>query len=197
MGEMARPFAFARLARVRACSPIFPLPLAPFSMPCAYHVSLCACACTSQFVTMTTKLGQRLPIADHFRRCHAYTADVDATLRKYETSLRNIYNGLVDAGRVTGHVTFGSWTGFLNAAGLVNLDVSEREGILCFVWSRMVVFDGQTYSGRVKESCLPFEGYARVAITAARAISPLISLPVLQVVAASPQPGGWVALWFM
>lgn len=108
---------------------------------------------------MNMKLAKMLPIPDHFRRCHAYSGSVDAMLRKYETSLRNMYNGLVDAGRVKDHVTFGAWNAFLVCAGIVNADISDREGMLCFVWSRMLVFDGQTWNGRVKESCMPFEGF--------------------------------------
>ena len=108
---------------------------------------------------MSNNLGSVLPTPDHFRRCHAYTGPVDAMLRKYETSIRNIFNGLIDAGTIMRHVSYPAYMAFLSASGLINVDISEREGTLCFCWSRMVVFDGQTFLGRIKESALPFEGF--------------------------------------
>lgn len=47
-------------------------------------------ACDRLMSTITMRLGPVLPPADHFRRCHAYTGGVDATLRKYALPLSRL-----------------------------------------------------------------------------------------------------------
>lgn len=42
---------------------------------------------------------------------------------------------------------------------LLNVDVSEREAILTYAWSRPAVIDSQSVGGRQKEARLPFEGF--------------------------------------
>ena len=46
----------------------------------------------------------------------------------------------------------------LKALCLIGRDFTERDAVLCFAWSRMLVVDGWTEAGRLKESGLPFEG---------------------------------------
>ena len=83
-------------------------------------------------------------------------------LQRHEASLRRIFDGLSVASRVKKHVTLATWLAFLRGAKLLSVDVSDREAVLCFGWSRMVVHDGQSMLGHVKETCLPFEGFEEV-----------------------------------
>ena len=111
-------------------------------------------------VEIASKLGSVLPIADDFRRYFCYTREVNDLLRSYEVSLRLIFDALAEASHVRkGHVSLDTWLAFLRGALIIGIDVSDREAILCFGWSRMVVHDNLSVGGKTKESCLPFEGF--------------------------------------
>ena len=46
----------------------------------------------------------------------------------------------------------------VRALDMIGADLTERDATLCFVWSRMLVVDGWTEAGHLRESDLPFEG---------------------------------------
>jgi hypothetical protein len=96
---------------------------------------------------------------DEFRREVAYTPELTAVLCKHESSLRLLFAQLC---LLSGHKLLCgllTWRRFLAAAGLSGTDLSLADGTLCFQWSIMCVVDGQTRGGRLKETCLPFEGW--------------------------------------
>jgi uncharacterized membrane protein YgcG len=126
-------------------------------------------------------LGRRLPIADDFRREVCYTGPVNGVLRKHEPSLRRLFDGLALVGKVRKHVPRSLWKALLQTCGFIATDVSLREVMLIFVWSRMVVHDGQSPTGRVKETCLSFEGF----LEAICRLSALKALPTDEMVAAA------------
>ena len=47
----------------------------------------------------------------------------------------------------------------MDALGLMNGDLTERDVTLCFSWSRMVVAEPRAVGGPKRDSCLPFEGF--------------------------------------
>ena len=98
-------------------------------------------------VQIAARLGTLLPVADDFRRDHCYTVPLNASLKRYEGSLRSIFDTLSDVSRVREHVSLEVFLAFVRAAGLIAVDVSDREAILCFGWSRMVVHDPQSLKG--------------------------------------------------
>ena len=53
------------------------------------------------------------------------------------------------------------WVNFIRALGFVGNNVSERDVVLSFVTARMCVADAQADSeqGKLRDSCLPFEGF--------------------------------------
>ena len=56
-------------------------------------------------------------------------------------------------------MSFGEWEALIKGLGFVGIDLSERDVLLTFLWSRMAVINGRTERGSLKESCLPFEGF--------------------------------------
>ena len=53
------------------------------------------------------------------------------------------------------HVSLEVFLAFVRAAGLIAVDVSDREAILCFRWSRMVVHDPQSLQGYASPATEP------------------------------------------
>ena len=47
----------------------------------------------------------------------------------------------------------------VQAVKLIGADLTERDAVLCFVWSRMLVVDGLSEKGHLREVDLPFEGF--------------------------------------
>ena len=97
---------------------------------------------------------------DEFRRKHAYTMEVTYVLQHFAPSLRCIFDMLavVSFGHGGKLVSLEVWMNAMRALGLMNVDLAERDILLCFSWSRMAVVDGSTKSGASKELNLPFEG---------------------------------------
>ena len=66
---------------------------------------------------------------------------MDIVLRSHEASLRQIYSCLErrrGLGKKLMPLSF--WIAFVRKAGLTNnLDLTERDATLCFVWSRMAI----------------------------------------------------------
>ena len=96
---------------------------------------------------------------DEFRREVAYTPELSAVLCKHESSLRLIFAQLCLLSAHKLLCGLHTWRRFLAAAGLSGTDLSLADGTLCFLWSIICVVDGQTRGGRLKETCLPFEGW--------------------------------------
>ena len=99
---------------------------------------------------------------DNFRRTQCYTKDVNAVLRKHETSLRHIFAGVAGGGRSGQDATLVSlneWARFLRAIDFCGGDLTERDGRFAFVWSIMAVKDSRTTRGAFRQANLPFEGF--------------------------------------
>jgi len=96
-----------------------------------------------------------------FRRHRCYTEAVDAVLRTHEATLRLLFNGLnqADLGASAQLLSLFEWMTFLRALGLIQKDLTDRDALLSFAWSRMLVIDGATDHGAQKETNLPFEGF--------------------------------------
>ena len=118
---------------------------------------------------ITPRLDPKVFVSSNaFRRQYLYTEEVNGVLRTHEGSLKHIFAGL--AGRrtpLTGPlrkfasqlIGLAEWDAFMRAVGLVGPDVTERDLMLGFAWSRMCVIDGRTERGRLKETLCPFEGF--------------------------------------
>jgi len=95
-----------------------------------------------------------------FRRAAAYTEEVSAVLAEHEASLRALYRAVaVRRGPSKELLSALGWQAFLRRLGLFGRDVTERDGALCFTWSRMAVADPYAAKGHLKETHLPFEGF--------------------------------------
>lgn len=93
---------------------------------------------------------------DRFRDTYLYTTETNALLIAHEGSLRAIFGSLAMNKATIG---LDEWMRFLKATGLIGLDLSLDEAVLCFSFSRMCVVDSQTVKGFVKCMRLPFEGF--------------------------------------
>jgi len=101
-----------------------------------------------------------------FRRKYAYIEEVDVVLRKHEDSLRLIFER---ACRMRGQnaargianklVSFECWRDVCRLFNLVDVDLTERDATLAFVWSRMRVVDEQADRGRIQLTHLSFEDF--------------------------------------
>lgn len=128
----------------------------------------------------------RVPLPDSFRQQHCYTRQMSEQLEAHAPSLRVIFAGLArltfEAARtvgvkmpkatknervhqrgakwikVPGYVSYAFWRRFIEA--LFPPSVLElRKTTLCFQYSQMVVIDGSSGDGRLKDRNLPFEGF--------------------------------------
>ena len=102
------------------------------------------------------------PSPNLFRQKICYRQDVDQVLRKYESSLRNLFMGMcVTGGRgmKEEHMNLEEWKNLCRGVELIAPDCSERDAAMCFAWSRMCVIDELTVAGRMRDSHLPFEGF--------------------------------------
>jgi hypothetical protein len=53
----------------------------------------------------------------------------------------------------------GEWLGFLYESKLIGQDLSERDAMLCFAFSRMVVVDTRTEIGKRRDAMIQFQGF--------------------------------------
>ena len=76
--------------------------------------------------------------------------------------MRNIFTAIAaDEGdrSANGLLSLSEWLEFLDALGFIAKDVTHRDAILCFIWSRMAVIDASTKKGKDRECMLPYEGF--------------------------------------
>lgn len=104
--------------------------------------------------------------ANDFRRTYTYHEAADMALRKHETSLRLIFErtcklrGQNAAKGITNKlVSMETWKEMCRIFELVDLDLTERDTTLAFVWSRMRAIDEQSDKGRIKLMWLSFEDF--------------------------------------
>lgn len=113
-----------------------------------------------------------------FRREYCYTTDVNAILIKYDNSLGALYAALAGGvNALTGGfnatlLSLYEWITFMRALEMIQADVTERDALLCFTFSRMAVIDGSSMKGNGRETQLPFEGFleAIVRLSALKAL---------------------------
>ena len=93
---------------------------------------------------------------NHFRRAHCYNKHVSRALEKHVDSLRFAFDALAAARSVTRdekkYLGYRVFEDFCKACGLIGADVTERDCMLCFSWSRMCVCDVSDHVGRVREA---------------------------------------------
>ena len=117
-----------------------------------------------------------------FREAYCYKREVDKALKRYESSLRAIFQGISRVPRAMKAKSLGpllnlaDWKQFIKKLGLISVDLTERDCNLCFVHSRMAVIDGESELGRLKEAAIPFEGFCEALVRLAL----LKTLPTLK-----------------
>ena len=91
---------------------------------------------------------------------------MDFVLRSFEPSLRLLFAGVAGSeGKQIGmeHLAklcdFDEWRAFLRGLKFIGPDLTDRDGALCFVNSRMAIVNGQSQKGKERENNLPFEGF--------------------------------------
>jgi len=101
-----------------------------------------------------------------FRDRHTYNEECDSVLRKHEASLRLIYErscklrGQSAAKGIANKlVDYDTWKDICRLFELVDVDLTERDATLAFVWSRMRVIDEQSSHGRIQLTYLSFEDF--------------------------------------
>ena len=111
-------------------------------------------------VELRAKLGPSLTPPDDYRQSVCYTEAVTDVLYKYKPSLQAVFQGLSSASGQTGSLlSMNAWLGLMRALGWIGPDLTLREAVLSFSWSRMLVVDGQKVRGHLKETHLPLEGF--------------------------------------
>lgn len=103
---------------------------------------------------------------NEFRSKFMYAEGVDKAFRKYEKSLRLIYEKLTRLkgqnaalGLANQMVNIDVWKEFCQMFNLGGNDLTDRHITLAFVWSRMKVIDEQSTKMRVKLTHLTFEDW--------------------------------------
>ena len=107
----------------------------------------------------------QFPDPDTTRRYVCYTEQVCDTLEACEHDIKSLFESA--AGRATEitrrHKELGvdidEWLAFVRTSEVIGVDVSERDVIRCFAWSRMCVINGYTAEGGFQCTHLPFEGF--------------------------------------
>lgn len=128
------------------------------------------------------RLRKYLPSQALFRRCFAYSPEVNTVLLQYASPLRGLFAciggpsaaanfskaslspDVMEAARISrksGTPLLGreGFLRLLHVVGLIEADLSEHTAMLCFAWSRMVVVDARSVQGQLMEAHLSFEGF--------------------------------------
>jgi hypothetical protein len=85
-------------------------------------------------------------------------------------------------------ITLLEWLSSLKHLNFIGPDVSERDSLRCFSWSRMVVEDSQTPNGHFKNTVLPFEGF----MEAVCRVAAQKALPTKEELNAPEECGQWM-----
>jgi hypothetical protein len=133
--------------------------------------------------------------ADVFRRCHCYQESSCAVLCRREAELRVIFDFMAcfgSKGKLVHDkvptITLLEWLSSLKHLNFIGPDVSERDSLRCFSWSRMVVEDSQTPNGHFKNTVLPFEGF----MEAVCRVAAQKALPTKEELNAPEECGQWM-----
>jgi len=117
-------------------------------------------------------VGNALTDPNHFRVNTCYTEPVTRALGVHERSLRLLFGCLCESTRMKNLISIDVWIGFLKGLEFIGYDLALRDAVLCFAWSRMIVVDGNTVRGHMKETHVPVEGFfeALVRLTVLKAL---------------------------
>lgn len=109
---------------------------------------------------------------DQFRRGYCYSEPVCNVLKANELVLHEVFDFIrgyhaprlgerprPSTGPKPKHINLKSWLTSLKALQVVNIDLSERDCMRCFSWSRMAVGDYKKERGLYESTHLPFEGF--------------------------------------
>ena len=99
---------------------------------------------------------------DEFRADTLYTRDVTEALVRNEASMKLLFDAVASYTRISKLgllLGLAEWKQLMRMLGLINLDVTDRDAVLCFIMSRMAVVDSESERGQIKESNLTFEGF--------------------------------------
>ena len=104
--------------------------------------------------------------ANLFRARYAYTKPVCTVLEANLPSLETLYDALCNRSYARmkprgskDRLAVGEWLGFLYESKLIGQDISERDAMLCFAFSRMVVVDTRTEIGKRRDAMIQFQGF--------------------------------------
>ena len=104
---------------------------------------------------------------DEFRANFLYTQEVTEAIERHESSLRLLFDGIAGQSRFASLgllIGLDQWRALMRLLGLINLDISERDCTLCFMFSRMTVVDIWSQKGGIKDRNLPFEGFCEAIV---------------------------------
>ena len=114
----------------------------------------------------------KLQMPNDFRRRHAYTEAVCEELSRRKGWLKRCFEYGASLEPVTSArvISLVQWVELIEQLDLLGPDVSEREAVLCFSWSRTCYAEPQVSlrnaqgvrwntTAVLKETCLPFEGF--------------------------------------
>lgn len=121
------------------------------------------CLCSE----MDAKLDKRVfAEGNEFRTRFAYIEETDNVLRKYEKSLRLIYERTTklrgqeaSKGIANKLVSYLTWKDLMRTLGLIDTDLTDVKITLAFVWARMRVIDEQSDRGRALLTHHSFEDF--------------------------------------
>jgi len=114
-------------------------------------------------IDITSQLTDAHAHPDSFRRAYLYSQPVAQVFQFHEASLRQIFSAIARCGGVKNSsaetMDLKEWMASLHAMEIVGADLTDREAVLCFVWSRMAVADATSLRGVIKDSSLKFEDW--------------------------------------
>ena len=132
-------------------------------------------------VDIQAKMGSHLDDPNVFRRDELYSREVSAVLAFHSESLSNIFVGIagVGGGPGTASLDMDEWLASLRALDFIGQDVTERDAVLCFTWSRLIVTDTTSLRGGRKDSSLSLDGWVE-AMCRLAALKALPTFPEIQ-----------------
>ena len=114
-------------------------------------------------IDITSQLTDAHAHPDSFRRAYLYSQPVAQVFQFHEPSLRQIFIAIARCGGIKNSsaetMDLKEWMASLHAMEIVGADLTDREAVMCFVWSRMAVADTTSLRGVIKDSSLKFEDW--------------------------------------